>query len=215
MFDDLVKNIAQTLQNTDIPVLWILILAFVITLTENIFPPSPSDVILVLLGSLVGLDKVGFVDLLITATIGSTMGFILMYWLGALLGNKIIDSKKFKFINEENLEKPRKWFLKYGYSLIAINRFLPGTRAVISFFAGISRINLKITIILCFVSAAIWNIILIYLGNLFGRNWEIVNNYMSLYGSITTYSALGIIVLFGGYKLYIYLKNRKSVKNSA
>lgn len=213
MFDDLVKNIAETLQNTDIPILWILLLSFSLTLIENLFPPSPSDSLLVLMGSLVGLGKVGFVDLVVSATIGSTVGFIIMYWLGAVFGNKIIDSKKFKFLNEENLEKPRKWFLKYGYSLIVINRFLPGTRAVISFFAGISRINLKATILLCFVSAALWNIILIYLGNLFGSNWETVNDYMSSYGAITTYVVLSIIVIYGGYKLFIYLRNKKlSVK---
>lgn len=209
MFEDIVKNIAETLQNTEIPVIWILLLSFSVTMIENIFPPSPSDSILVLLGSLVGLDKVGFVDLIVTATIGSTLGFIIMYWLGAVFGNKIIDSKKFKFLNEENLEKPRKWFLKYGYSLIVINRFLPGTRAVISFFAGISRINLKITILLSFISAALWNFVLIYFGNLFGRNWEVVNNYMASYGNITTFSVVGIIVLYGGYRLYMYIKYRK------
>lgn len=209
MFEDIVKNIAETLQNTEIPVIWILLLSFSVTMIENIFPPSPSDSILVLLGSLVGLDKVGFVEITISATIGSTLGFIIMYWLGAVFGNKIIDSKKFKFLNEENLEKPRKWFLKYGYSLIVINRFLPGTRAIISFFAGISRINLRITIVLCFISAALWNIILIYLGNLFGRNWETVNDYMSTYGNITTYVVVGIIVLYGGYRLYLYIKYRK------
>ncbi len=213
MFEGLVKSIAEALQSTDIPVLWILLLSFSVTLIENLFPPSPSDSILVLLGSLAGLGKVGFADLTLAATIGSTAGFIVMYWLGAAFGNKIIDSGRFKFLNQESLDKPRKWFVKYGYTLIVINRFLPGTRAVISFFAGISRINLKLTIILSFISAAIWNIILIYLGSLFGSNWETVDDYMTSYGTITTLAAAVIIVVFGGYKLYGFLTKKKKEGN--
>jgi len=209
MFEDVVKTIAETLQNTDIPVLWILLLAFSVTLIENLFPPSPCDSLLVMMGSLVGLGKVGLPELLIASTVGSTLGFIVMYWLGAVLGNKIIASRRFKFINEESLAKPRKWFLRWGYALIVINRFLPGTRAVISFFAGISKINLKITIVPSFISAAVWNLILIYSGNLFGKNWQKVNDFMESYGTITTVVVVSLLVLFGAFKLFTFIRNRK------
>ncbi|HPP40136.1 MAG TPA: hypothetical protein PK498_07575, partial [Candidatus Kapabacteria bacterium] len=65
-----------------IPPFWILIIAFAVTYIENIFPPSPSDAALVFMGALVGTGTVGFIPLLLFATIGSTLGFITMFVLG-------------------------------------------------------------------------------------------------------------------------------------
>ncbi len=212
MFEDLVRYIAETLQNANIPLIWILLISFGITLTENIFPPSPSDSVLIMLGSLIGLGKVGLLPLLLASTAGSIVGFIIMYWLGAVFGKQIIDSRKFSFINQRTMEKPRRWFKKYGYALIVANRFLAGTRAVISFFAGISGLRLGLTIILSGISALIWNFILISLGETFGEHWEVVVKYMGRYGRLTTIIVVGIILLYAAYLLIKHIRNKRKKK---
>jgi membrane protein DedA with SNARE-associated domain len=116
-----------------------------------------------------------------------------MFWLGKLFGEKIIETNKFKFLSEENLRKPENWFKKYGYWLIVANRFLAGTRAVISFFAGISHLRFGITMILSVVSSLLWNAFILYLGAKFGQHWEVANDFIGEYGK---FLMIGIIAAF-------------------
>ena len=53
-----------------------------IAFIENIFPPFPSDVLVVAAGSLVGLGRVDAVILVLATTVGSTTGFMTMYGIG-------------------------------------------------------------------------------------------------------------------------------------
>lgn len=186
---------------------WVLLFSLFITFLENLFPPSPSDVILLFMGSLVTLGNVSFVSLLLFSTIGSVSGFLVMYYLGHYLGDKIVSSNKISFINKQSLEKPRIWFNKYGYYVIIVNRFLSGTRAVISFLAGMSDLSTVKTVILSALSALLWNSILIYLGVLFSNNLTRVQELMNLYGKIIFPLIVGIIFVF---VVSYFLKVRKS-----
>lgn len=202
----MLEIIINFLNHTELPLFLFLMSALLVTFTENIFPPSPSDTVIVFMGSFVGLGKVGFIPLLIFSTIGSILGFALMFELGRKYGNRIIQSKKFKFITPESLDKPRLWFDKYGYWLIVGNRFLSGTRAVISFFAGISDLKFRLTLILSAASALVWNALLIFLGMEFGENWQLVDEYLSKFGKGITIATIAIILIVIARWLY---KRRK------
>ncbi len=189
-----------------IPWYSILIFALFITFLENIFPPSPSDVLLLFMGTLIAdSSHLTFLNLSIASTAGSTLGFVTMYYLGYKFENKIVESNKLKFISKENLAKPTIWFNKYGYFIIVANRFLSGTRAIISFFAGVSKLDIKKTTILSAISAYVWNSILIYLGIVFASNLDIVKEYINLYGKIV-FPLLIIIILV---LLIKFIINRK------
>ncbi len=189
-----------------VPWHYVLLIAFLLTFIENIFPPSPSDVLLMFMGSLISIGTVGFFPLFITSTLGSILGFLLMYWLGFKYGNKIIKSNKLPFITKENLAKPEEWFKKYGYYIIVANRFLSGTRALISFFAGISELPIYKTTILSALSAALWNIILLLIGFEIGENIEQMNYILNIYGKILIPL---IVVLILGFLLYNKFKTKK------
>lgn len=188
----------------------VLATVFLIAFIENIFPPSPSDVIIVFGGSLVGIGRVGFAETLLWATLGSTLGFMVMYKIGDWFGVKILEKGKIKFIPPEAVKKVDEWFRKYGYWIIIGNRFLAGTRAVVSFFAGMAELNLLRTTILCFVSALVWNAILITGGYYLGNNWERIGFYLSTYSQIVT--AVIVVAALVLLARYFYMKNngRKS-----
>lgn len=202
-----VNNLIHILST--VPWYVVLITAFVLTFVENIFPPSPSDVLLMFMGSLVSIGNIGFVPLLLSATLGSTLGFLVMYWLGKEFGERMIDSDKLPFITHQNLEKPRMWFNKYGFYLIVANRFLSGTRAVISFFAGITELPLQKTTILSTISALIWNFILLYFGKIIGGNLDKLNVYLNLYGKIIFEISLVIVIIF---IIRYFLKKKNNAK---
>jgi membrane protein DedA with SNARE-associated domain len=171
-----------------------------IAFIENIFPPSPSDTVIVFGGSLVGIGRVGFVETLLWATVGSTLGFIVMYKVGDWFGDKILEQGKIKFIPAEAVKKVDDWFRRYGYWIIIANRFLPGTRSVVSFFAGMAELKLLITTLLCFLSALTWNAILITGGYYLGSNWERIGFYMSTYSQVvTTIVVVAALILVARY----------------
>ncbi|MES2767321.1 MAG: DedA family protein [Bacteroidota bacterium] len=190
----------------------ILLFACFITFTENIFPPSPSDLLLVFCGTLVGMGTIDFFPLTLMATLGSTVGFAVMYWLGLKFETNAVEKKKLKFIPEEALFKVEGWFQKYGYWLIVANRFMSGTRAVISFFAGMSKLNFLKTLSLSAVSALLWNGILVYLGMKLGENWRTIGDYLSTYGQIFGAILAVIVVIFA---IRWFLKKKKEPKNPA
>lgn len=183
----------------------VLVTVFAIAFIENIFPPSPSDVVIVFGGSLVGLGRVGFAETLLCATLGSTLGFMTMYKIGDWFGDRILEQGKIRFIPPDAVKKVDEWFRKYGYWIIIGNRFLAGTRAVVSFFAGMAELNLFRTTILCFLSALVWNALLVTGGYYLGNNWERIGFYLSTYSQVVT--AVIIVAALILTARYLYRKN--------
>lgn len=181
----------------------ILAVAFFFQYIENLFPPSPSDVVLLFLGSLVSFNKVDFIPLLIVATIGSALGFFTMFIVGKLLGEKILDTGRFKFITPESLAKTRSWFNRWGYGIVVANRFLSGTRAVVSFFAGIAKLSTIKSTLLASISAFVWNFLILYAGKTLGNNWRAAIHFLELYWKIVL---IVIIIVVTGYFVYSRLK---------
>lgn len=204
------EQIINFLLQAELPFFVIWLVAFAATLTENLCPPAPGDTLVIFIGALVGFGKVDFFSALLFATLGSTAGFAVMFLLGRYFGRKMIASPHFKFINEESMKKPNAWFARWGYWLVAANRFLSGTRAVISFAAGMTEMRFDLTIVLSAVSSLVWNSILLFSGKIFGSNWKLVDHYFAVYGRIIVpVIIVGVIVYF----TYKYLKKKKMREN--
>ena len=185
--------------------IWIYCVAGAIAYIEHVFPPSPSDVILVAAGSLAGLGRVDFTVLLIVSTIGSTAGFFTMYKIGDWFGVRILEAGKLKYIPLEKVHKVEAWFKIYGYWIVVINRFLAGTRAVIAFFTGMSELSIWRTTILSSLSSLLWNFILLFAGRELGKNWKEISFYLETYGKVVSIFVILLILLFVGRNYY---KNR-------
>lgn len=190
---------------------WIYVSLFAFAYIENVFPPSPSDLVVVIGGSLVGTGTLSFIPTLIITTTGSVLGFMTLFFIGWMLDKKVIKSGKLKFISVEAVLKVETWFKKYGYWVIALNRFLPGTRSVVSFFAGMSRLDIKKTVLLSTLSAFIWNFLIIYLGMLFGENVEKVDRALNTYSDIVIIITI-IILLFFTLR-YFFFRKKNETKN--
>jgi len=186
---------------------WIYMSLFFFSYIENVFPPSPSDLVVVIGGSLVSTGAIHFIPTLILTTVGSVLGFLTLYYVGSQLDQKVIRAGKIKYISVDALDKAEKWFNKYGYYVILANRFLPGTRSVISFFAGLSELVLKRTIILASISAIVWNSIIISLGVFFGDNVAVVDEYLSAYSNIVLIITGAAAVIF---VIYLLIRKRKN-----
>ncbi len=175
---------------------WIYFILFFFSFIENVFPPSPSDVVVIIGSTLIASTSLGFAPVLFITSIGSALGFVLMYYLGKLFGEKILRSGRLKFVDEQSLYKVDVWFRKHGYKLILANRFLPGTRSVVSFFSGMHELHLLKVFIFSAISAFMWNAVIIYMGMKLGQNVEKIDTYLSAYSNIIIALTLIVIVFF-------------------
>ncbi|MFC2103492.1 DedA family protein [Bacteroidota bacterium] len=202
MFEEILNNISNFTP------IGIYLTLFAFSLIENVFPPSPSDFVVVVGGSLVSTGVVDFFPTLIFTTVGSLIGFMILFYFGGTVDRKVVHSGKYKHIPINAVEKVETWFKRYGYYVILINRFLPGTRSVISFFAGMSNLDVKKTAILASISALVWNAIIIYLGYIFGNNVTVVDKYLSTYSNI----AIGLTVVVVLFLIIKFIIGKKKTK---
>ncbi len=179
--------------------------------TENVLPPIPGDTVVILGAYLVSIGQLDFWGVYISTTIGSVIGFVTMYYIGRKFGRSFIyKESRSKIFKEEDIRKVEIWFGKWGYWVIVANRFLSGTRSVISLFAGLFHLNALLVVILSLVSALIWNGLLLFAGMMVGHNWEIISDIISQYNKVLIVLTVFVI----GYIVYRkYYKKRK--ENSA
>ena len=174
---------------------------------ENVFPPIPGDTVTVFGAYLISHGLLDFWGVYISTSIGSILGFFTMYILAVKIGRPFTKSRFFsKIFNESRLKKVEFWFAKYGYWVIAGNRFLAGTRSVISIFAGLFHLNWPYVLLLSAISVFVWNGLLIYLGYILGVNWE------SILTIITQYNRIFMILLFIAAGVYLYKRYKKRLK---
>jgi membrane protein DedA with SNARE-associated domain len=184
----MLETIISYMHSVDI--FWIYVILIVFSFTANIFPPSPSDVIVIVGASLIASTTMSFVPIVLITAVASSLGFMVMYLAGKYLGEHVLRTGKIKFISPDTIRKSDHWFARYGYALIIANRFLPGTRSVISFFSGMNELQPVKTFLCATLSAILWNGLIIYIGMKLGDNVELIDHYLSTYRNI-------ILVLMG------------------
>ena len=151
--------------------LWAYLLLAVSAFLENLIPPVPGDVVVIFSAYLVGLGVLEWIPVYVSTCLGGTLGFSVMFALGARHGARILQSR-FRIGSAQSLERATRWLERYGVWLVLANRFLSGIRSVIALSAGMGGMGWKRVVGLGLVSMAIWNGLLIYAGMLVGTNWE-------------------------------------------
>ena len=150
---------------------------------ENIIPPIPSEIIMPLGGFFVYQQKLNFYILVFWGLLGTILGSLPWYYLGRLVNEKrlsnFLDRKgKYVGITSDDLAKSKRWFDKYGVSLVFWGRLVPGIRTLISVPAGMELMSLKTFLIWTTFGSLIWVALLTYAGFLFGENYLLIETYL-------------------------------------
>jgi len=172
---------------------------FISSVFENLIPPAPGDTITAFGAFLAGTGRLNFFMVYSVTTAGSVAGFMVLFFLGRFLEREFFVNKDYTFFPAEKIASAEKWFIKYGYFIVILNRFMPGLRSVISIASGICGLKTVPVFFLSLISAMVWNLIWIYAGFSIGDNWETVSSGISRLLSNYNYTAgtvLVIIILF-------------------
>ena len=154
---------------------------------ENLFPPIPSEVILTFAGFMTTYTRMTVPGVIVFATIGSTIGAIVVYWLGLALTPKklryIEETKWFRMLGfrVDKVQKTMLWFQKHGTKAVLLGRCVPIIRSLISVPAGMAQMKYTQFLIYTIAGSTLWNILLVGAGAKLGESWEIVVEYIEQY----------------------------------
>ncbi|MFI5419805.1 MAG: DedA family protein [Nitrososphaerales archaeon] len=181
---------------------------FALMVLESATLPVPSEVVLPLAGYLVYTGQFDFWVAVIVASIGSLVGTLIDYSIGYYLGRAVVlKYGKYVRLHESSLVTTERWFAKYGEIIVLAARFVPLVRTVIAFPAGIAEMKLWKFILFSIVGIVVWDAILIYIGELFGENYQqIINSLSNAFTYVEIVAVIGIIALL------VWLLRRKPAK---
>ena len=151
---------------------------FLLITIENLFPPIPSEIILTFGGFMTTYTSLHVWGVILSATIGSVLGAIILYGIGRLLSvdllAKILDGKIGKILRfkKEDVFKACDWFNSKGKKTVLLCRCVPIVRSLISIPAGMAKMKFGIFLVLTTIGSFVWNIVLVYLGAAAGEAWE-------------------------------------------
>ena len=139
---------------------------FLLMALENIFPPIPSEVIMGLGGVAVSRGTMDFWPLMISGTVGSTLGNYAWYWLGDHWGRTRLEPfverwGRWLTMEWEDVEKARGFFRRHGPLVVFVFRFTPIFRTMISLPAGLAHMGVWRFLAFTFAGAFIWNLLLV------------------------------------------------------
>lgn len=188
---------------------------FFLILIENVFPPIPSEVILLFSGFFSSYTSLSVFYMILASTLGSFLGAIILYYIGKIFNKerlkKIVNGRfgKILFLKENDIDKADEWFDNKGNKSVFFCRFVPIVRSLISIPAGMSEMPMGKFIIYTICGSMIWNTVLICLGYRLGSNWEYVLTILDKYQMVVI---VILVIIFGYVIIKFYRKKRKSKK---
>ncbi|TCI56263.1 DedA family protein [Exiguobacterium sp. SH1S21] len=183
-------------------------IAFMIFI-ENVFPPIPSEVVLLFGGFFAVKTNLIVWVVVLAATAGAILGAVLLYGIGLYLDVEQIERwtkrhGKWIRLDIEDVRKADAWFDRYGGWMVFFGRLMPVVRSLISLPAGMSNMPFFKFLLLSTAGTVIWNSILIYIGIRVGENWESILGYLDVY-SYVMYALLVIAII----AFVVWRKRRK------
>jgi membrane protein DedA with SNARE-associated domain len=155
---------------------------FLLMVMESATLPVPSEVVLPLGGYLVSQGRLEFWSTVAVATLGSMVGTMVDYSIGYYLGRPaVLRYGRIVRFSLKRLETTERWFATHGRSVVLLARFVPLLRTLIAFPAGIVRMDVKPFLLFSAVGILVWDIALVYLGVLAGRNSAAIANTLQAY----------------------------------
>lgn len=147
---------------------------------ENFFPPIPADTFVVL-GAFLAAGGVANSWTVFFVTWGANTGAaLLVYWTGYRFGRSFFEVGFGRHVlNTHQLLRLGRFYDRWGLPAIFFARFLPGLRAMVPVFAGVTRQPGRVVVAPILVASGIWYGALVWVGATAGRNLPAVMEWLA------------------------------------
>jgi len=146
---------------------------------ENLFPPVPADTFVLLGGFLAARGSATVWVVWVVTWVMNVASALLVYWTGYRYGRVFFEVGLGRYaLNEHQLLRMGRFYQRFGRSAIFFTRFLPGLRAVVPAFAGVTHQSFLAVAIPITVASGIWYGALVWIGAKAGENLEAVVDFI-------------------------------------
>jgi membrane protein DedA with SNARE-associated domain len=133
---------------------------------ESSIVPIPSEIVIPPAAFLAARGDLNMAAVIVAGTIGSYLGAAISYWICLFIGRPFIRRfGKYFLVPEEKLERAEIWLARYETGGVFFARLLPVIRHLISYPAGLVRMNFWKFSLATIAGAALWCSVLAYLGD--------------------------------------------------
>jgi membrane protein DedA with SNARE-associated domain len=142
---------------------------------ENVLPPVPADTFVVVGGLLANQGSVAPLPAFLLILVLNATGALAVWWAGHRYGRAFFRGPLGRrLLLPQQLDRLERFYRKWGGSAIFFARFLPGLRAVVPAFAGVSHLSFWRVAPAVAVASTLWYGALFWAGWLAGRNLEML-----------------------------------------
>lgn len=133
-----------------------------------IFPFLPGDSLLFIAGAFCATGAMNPWLLVILLLIASISGNTINYWIGSLIGHKVME-RDYRWIDKNALKKTHEFYEKHGGKTVVLARFVPIVRTFAPFVAGFSDMTHRTFQLYNVLGALFWILSLVLSGYFFGN----------------------------------------------
>ncbi|KQU58197.1 hypothetical protein ASG84_16270 [Rhodococcus sp. Leaf278] len=177
--------------------------AAVVVGADNLFPPIPSELVLPLAGFSASQGVFSFGAALFWTTLGSVLGAVIVYAVGALIGRERTRAlvARMPLIKSSDFDRSEAWFTRHGSKAVLLGRMIPLFRSFISLPAGIERMGMMKFLVLTTIGSLIWNTIFVTAGYQLGENWHLVDAYAEILQKVVVATVAAAFLVFVAVRL--------------
>ncbi|SDN48408.1 DedA family protein [Allokutzneria albata] len=165
---------------------------------ENLFPPLPSEVILPLAGFTASKGSLSLVGAILWTTLGSVVGAMVLYAVGALLGRDRTRAiaAKLPLVKVADIDRTEAWFARHGVKAVFYGRMIPIFRSFISVPAGVERMRIPTFLFFTTLGSLVWNTAFVLAGYTLGENWGLVEQYAGVLSKGVAAAVVLLVIWF-------------------
>lgn len=164
-----------------------------------VFPFLPGDSLLFIAGTFSATGAMNPWLVIILLIIASISGNSVNYWIGSLIGHKIME-KDHKWIDRHALKKTHEFYEKHGGKTVVLARFVPLVRTFAPFVAGFSDMTHRTFQFYNVAGALLWVLSIVLSGYFFG-NIPFVRDHLNVIVLVGVGAAVVPVVLGALWKL--------------
>ncbi|GGC84406.1 VTT domain-containing protein [Undibacterium terreum] len=164
-----------------------------------VFPFLPGDSLLFIAGAMCARGLMDPVLLIVLLIIASIAGNSLNYWIGSLIGHKVLEHD-YRWIDKNALNKTHAFYEKHGGKTVVLARFIPLVRTFAPFVAGVSEMTFKTFQIYNVVGALLWVLSVVLSGYFFG-NIPLLRDHLNTIILLGVAAAVVPVVLGAAWRL--------------
>jgi membrane protein DedA with SNARE-associated domain len=202
--DDFIRNVSDQLQT--LPIWGIILFSFLSACIQQVFPPYPSELLLLLLGGLAVTDVIAGPAAILPYIAGTVFSSLLLFYLSRRIGKPVLKNRYVaRIFSRRNQRRAAVYMRRYGAPALGICKFLPGVNTVCLIVAGVMGLRGPAPMLTISVAGIVENTLFFLAGMFIG------NRLPDMYRFTKQFSIAAVLIAAALIAIFLFFKFNKRI----